>query len=62
VTLASGLFAFSVVSLRPVAHVVSTAWNDQNAVEPVPPGFADDVSRINLTQVAEVIPVEEEPA
>lgn len=42
--------------------MLSTAWHDESAVEPVPPGFADDVSRMNLTQVAEVVPVAEEPA
>ena len=45
---------------RPVIHVVSTAWRDVDKLEPTPQGFADDVSRLNRTRVAEVVPVAKE--
>jgi FAD/FMN-containing dehydrogenase len=47
---------------RPAWHIVSTAWRDVDAVERIPAGFTDDASRLNLTPVAEVVPVETEPA
>src|SRR5579859_3679954 len=47
---------------RPVWHIVSTAWRDADEVEKIPPGFTDDASRMNLTRVADVVPVETEPA
>ena len=47
---------------RPAWHIVSTAWRDVDEVEKIPPGFTDDASRLNLTRVAEVIPVETDPA
>ncbi|MBI3864807.1 MAG: FAD-binding oxidoreductase [Planctomycetia bacterium] len=46
------------LTTKPLIHVVSTAWRDVNELEPVPAGFADDVSRLNRTPVAEVVPVE----
>jgi len=39
------------------------AWvRDKPVSEPVPPGFADDVSRMNRTPVAEVWPIPADPA
>jgi FAD/FMN-containing dehydrogenase len=48
------------VSVRPVAHLLSTAWRDVNQIPAVPAGMADDVSRLNRTPVAEIITVESE--
>ncbi len=57
-----GLAVLSALSARPLIHVISTAWRDIDGVEPVPAGFADDVSRLNRTPIAEVIPVAAETA
>lgn len=54
--------AAGAVSIRPVAHLVSTAWRDGNQLPALPPGMADDVSRLNLTPVAEIVAVEADPA
>jgi FAD/FMN-containing dehydrogenase len=60
-----GLFCLAALVVaflgRPVWHVLSTAWRDVDEVEKIPPGFTDDASRLNLTRVAEVIPVETDP-
>lgn len=42
---------------RPLIHIAQTAWQDTEAREPPPKGFADDASRMNLTEVNEVWPV-----
>ena len=39
---------------RPGWHLWRTAQHDVDAVEVLPPGFADDASRMNLTAVREV--------
>ena len=46
----------------PSAFLWTRAWlRDRPAVEPVPPGFADDASRLSRTPVAEVWPVPADP-
>jgi len=56
-----GSFALvCVLFARPLMHVISTAWRDVNQIEPVPAGFADDVSRLNRTPVTQVVQVETE--
>jgi FAD/FMN-containing dehydrogenase len=55
--LAGMLFFGTALILRPVVHVATTAWRDQQVLAPLPPGFTDDASRMNLTPVAEVVPV-----
>ena len=39
---------------RPTIHLLWTAWQDVDAGQPLPPGFVEDASRMNATQVAEV--------
>jgi FAD/FMN-containing dehydrogenase len=56
-----GFAGLAATFARPVYHVLSTAWRDVNQLEPVPAGFADDVSRLNRTPVTEVIHVETDP-
>lgn len=48
---------------RPVFHLTRTWWRDDppGQFEPPPAGHADDVSRLNLTRVAEVWPVPSDP-
>ncbi len=62
IVVVSGLALLSVVCARPLMHVISTSWRDVNQIEPVGTGFADDVSRLNRTPVAEVVQVETETA
>ncbi|MBS0265655.1 MAG: FAD-binding oxidoreductase [Planctomycetes bacterium] len=57
VYLAAGLTVLGLLCARPLWHVLSTAWNDVNQLEPVPPGFADDVSRMNRTPIVERVAV-----
>ena len=42
---------------RPLLHLVGFAWRDVEEREPLPEGFVDDASRMNLTEVIEVWPV-----
>ena len=38
----------------PILHLVKTAYRDTTVVERLPAGYADDVSRLDKTQVAEI--------
>ncbi|MSR60256.1 MAG: FAD-binding oxidoreductase [Planctomycetaceae bacterium] len=60
--LASGLVLIVLTSARPVWHLVSALRQDTDGREPLPSGFTDDASRLNLTKVEEVVPVEGESA
>ena len=42
---------------RPVTHVVCTASQDQDERTPLPPGQVDDASRLNATEMREVVDV-----
>ncbi|MEX0715822.1 MAG: FAD-binding oxidoreductase [Planctomycetaceae bacterium] len=57
---AAGALALAGVLARPVLHLVTTASRDVDELEELPPGFADDASRLNRTRVAEVwrVPVD----
>jgi len=60
--LAGAVIVAAIVLGKPALHLISTAWHDVDEVTPIPSGFADDASRMNLTQVAEVVPVEADSA
>jgi hypothetical protein len=62
IILLAGVIAAAVLLGRPILHLVSTAIRDHNDLETLPPGFSDDASRLNRTAVAEVVPVEKDPA
>lgn len=47
---------------RPFLHLAGTAWNDTEERQPLPAGYVDDASRMNLTQVLELWPVPAERA
>jgi len=49
------------VSLPPIFHLVRTAYRDRSVVEKLPAGFADDVSRLDKTQVAEIWDIPSDP-
>lgn len=55
--LACALLVAAGVLYKPAVHVISTAWRDENQMQPIPAGFTDDASRMNLTRVAEVVPI-----
>src|SRR6266850_7664293 len=46
----------------PVFHLSRTAYRDRNVVEKLPAGYADDVSRLNKTQIAETWDIPSDPA
>ena len=46
----------------PVFHLSRTAYRDRNVVEKLPAGYADDVSRLNKTQIAESWDIPSDPA
>jgi FAD/FMN-containing dehydrogenase len=39
---------------RPAIYLIRTALSDRNEIKPVPSGMADDVSRLNATQIAKI--------
>lgn len=39
---------------RPLIHLITTVSQDVNQLEPLPPGYVDDASRLNETQVSDV--------
>jgi len=45
----------------PIYVLVRTAYRDRTVVEKLPAGYADDVSRLNKTQVAEVWDIPGDP-
>ena len=47
---------------RPVWHVIATAKNDVDELEPLPAGFVDDASRMNRAHVAEIFQIPQDPA
>ncbi|MCH9653271.1 MAG: FAD-binding oxidoreductase [Planctomycetes bacterium] len=51
------LLLTAVVISRPILHLARTAWKDTETRAPAPEGFADDASRMNLTEVSEIWPV-----
>ena len=58
--LAVGTVALLAV-VPPIFHLVRTAYRDRSVVEHLPPGFADDVSRLDKTQVAEIWDIPSDP-
>ncbi|MCU1272392.1 MAG: linked oxidase domain protein [Acidobacteriaceae bacterium] len=47
--------------IPPTFHLVRTAYLDRTVVEKLPAGYADDVSRLNKTQVAEIWDIPSDP-
>lgn len=45
----------------PTLHLVKTAYRDRSVVEKLPAGYADDVSRLNKTHVAEIWEIPSDP-
>jgi hypothetical protein len=41
------------VFVAPILRLGRTVYRDRNAIEKLPAGYADDVSRMNKTQIAE---------
>ena len=47
-------FVALLLASPPSVHLLRTWWRDRNAIAPLPRGYADDVSRLNRTLIAEV--------
>ncbi len=58
----SALALVAAVAGRPALHLARTAWRDDDRREPILGGYADDVSRLERTPVAETWAVPAEPA
>jgi FAD/FMN-containing dehydrogenase len=54
VSLALGFLLLILVLGRPVIHLIRATWQDTGPIEKLPPGYVDDASRMNKTQVSEV--------
>jgi FAD/FMN-containing dehydrogenase len=48
--------------LPPIFHLLRTAYRDKNALQKLPAGYADDVSRLNKTQIAETWDIPPDPS
>ena len=57
----AGLLALILVG-RPAFYLLRTTYEDRPAIEKLPPGFADDISRMDKTTVAEVWDIPSHPA
>ena len=44
--------ALTAIAGWPAYHLLRTAWRDREGRAPVPHGYADDASRLNLTPIA----------
>ena len=56
----AGIIAL-LASFPPILHLFRTAYRDRNAIEKLPAGYADDVSRLNKTQIAETWDIPSDP-
>jgi FAD/FMN-containing dehydrogenase len=60
VVLAAGIVALLVL-IPPIFHLISTAYRDRSVVERLSPGYTDDVSRLDATQIAEIWDIPSDP-
>lgn len=49
--------ALALLLAIPLGHLLLTALRDRPGIPPVPPGYGDDVSHLNRTQLAQVIEI-----
>jgi len=57
IVLLAGCLVVAAILGRPAWHLISTATRDHDSLDPLPPGFSDDASRMNRTAVAEFVPI-----
>src|SRR6266404_5167111 len=64
ISLAAGFVLLVLALGRPMIHLIRVTWKDTDQTEKLPPGYVDDVSRMNKTQVSEVweIPADSQAA
>jgi FAD/FMN-containing dehydrogenase len=62
ITLAITTTIVVAVLARPAFHLARALWNDSDRLEPLPPGYVDDASRLNATKVEEVWSIPADPA
>lgn len=60
VVLAFGVIAVLTLGM-PIFHLVRTAYQDRAVIEKLPAGYADDVSRLDKTQIAEIWDIPSDP-
>jgi hypothetical protein len=61
VVLAAGIVTLLIL-MRPIFHLISTAYRDRNVVEKLSPGYTDDVSRLDATQIAKIWDMPSDPS
>src|SRR5258708_5615498 len=54
ISLAAGVVLLVLALRRPIIHLIRVTWKDTDQIEKLPPGYVDDVSRMNKTQVSEI--------
>jgi len=54
VLLAAGFVVLVLVVGRPILHLIRVTWKDTDQIQKLPPGYVDDVSRMNKTKVSGV--------
>ena len=54
ISLAAGVGLLLLALGRPIIHLIRVTWRDTDQIEKLPPGYVDDVSRMNKTQVSEI--------
>src|ERR1700687_3408845 len=60
VALVIGVVA-SITLVPPIFHLVRTAYQDRAVIEKLPAGYADDVSRLDKTKIAEIWDIPSDP-
>lgn len=61
IILGASLSILVVLAARPTWHLLRTSFGDRNEIEALSPGFMDDASRLNRTEVADIWPVPADP-
>src|ERR1700683_940231 len=51
----------SLLIVPPIFHLVRTAYRDRTVIERLPAGYADDVSRLNKTQIEKIWDIPSDP-
>jgi hypothetical protein len=52
-----GLLTAIIFLAIPVFHILKTKWNENDNMQPIPAGYANDASQLNLTKIDTIIEV-----
>ncbi len=47
ISLVAGVVLLALALGRPIVHLIRVTWKDTDQIEKLPPGYVDDVSRMN---------------